>query len=534
MSIQTLLDEVSEPRKGGFFYGKSESSICPTFASSKIANSNSLVFSPETLYSWGSCGKILTALALTKMMEEGLISSSTTLNSIDPIVYSGTSPYFTGVSVLNTQLFPYFSNSYSYTTGTMKWSSLTVENLLQYNLGISNDVFFLPSLNLLYFNNTTRNIILQENSVEGLGMMVQFGIIYSKLVNGTPITPVTKIYNGENINNIAPTFVETYIQLTKEGIIPLLYNTNTYSDNRLPFRIRSLCATYDFSFLVLGDVMEKVLKKNGYLNFSDYVHQKIFNPLQMTDSYILFQDTVPVNKRARLSENSWRRAPALSLTVPLNPLNPATWPGCGCSPEYALIANPNAQTQPWGPLVWNSEFPNDGISYLSSVFYQTEKIDGCGFLGNSPFLSSIRDMGKLLECITNQGRYQLCPSRNFKNIINKTSWSYLMANKVLSSTYPSGAPYPLESVTPSSVSFSTGLTHENRDFSQQGLYGFDDSTFFKNGVTGGTLYVNTFTGVWMVYGFPEILLSSGYTLYPPPKVPSGSNLISSFVTALNH
>lgn len=522
-AVQSLVDQISQPHKGSFFYGQSEYSSleCPTFASSKIANSQSEPFTAETIYPWASCGKILTTLALTKMMEEGLIASTTTLNSIDPVLYSGTSDYFDTITVISQAAFPYSSASYSYTTKKMDWTTITIENLLQYNIGLSNDAFFLPSANLLYFDPSQRTVILsEENSVEGLGMMIQFGIAYRALVNGTPITPGCRIYNGEPISSVIPTSLQSYLQLTKNGTIPLLYNSNTYSNDRLPFRIRSLPATYDFSYAILGDVMEKVLKKNNYSDFSEYVHQKIFEPLQMTRSYILLQDSIPYS--LSMAENSWRRSPVLSLTKTLIPTDPSTWPGCKCSPEYATLANSTVSTDPWGPLVWNSEYPTDGISYISSLFYSRDPIPGTSFIGNAPFISSIKDMGKLLDCIVNK-----------KSILNQTSWSYFLANKVMSSTYPSGAPYPIESLSPSSASTATALTHVNRDFSQRALYGFDDSTYYKNGITGCSIYLNTSTGIWMVFGYPEILLSSTTIYYPPPTIPTDTQLMSLFVTALN-
>jgi hypothetical protein len=551
-TVQELLDTASLSHEGGFFYGVREkntnnktcTSSSPVFASSGVATSTGKSFTSAILYSWGSCGKFLTGLVLTKMMEEGLLNSYTTLNSIDSNLYSGTATYFTSISVLDASRFPFFSDSYSYTTNTFQWSTLTIGDLLRYNLGLSNDLFFLPSLNLLYFNNAQRSIILSEGNLQGLGMMIQFGIAYSALVNGNPITPGCKIYNGESYRDVLPTAVSSYIELTKTGVMPLLYNTNTYATDLLPFRERSLPATYDFSYAILGDVMDKLLKKNGYTNFSDYVHQKIFTPLGMTTSYILFQDTVPpdVLSTNGISENSWRRAPVLGLTATVNTLVPSTWPGQGCSPEYAATANGNVEKEPYGPLVWNSQYPNDGISYLTSLFYCTEAIPGCPPLGNAPLLCSIVDMGKLLSCVAQKGFYtcsSCLSSYHFclkKSIVNRTSWGYYISNKVNPATVVSGLPYPLESLASNSSSVSTGLTEQNRDITNNTLYAFDESSFFKNGVTGCTVYINPTTGVWCIFGFPEAYLSSGYLFSNvPPSLPFSDNLalLSSFITAVN-
>lgn len=516
--IQSLIDQASYIHKGGFFYGKGESNADLVFATTGFANSQSQKFTHKTLYSWGSCGKPLTMLVLTKMMEEGLIESSTTLNSIDPILYSGYATYFKQITIINPASFPFDPSSYSYTTDQFNWSTLTIGDLIRFNFGLSNDLFFLPALNLTYFDTASRAAIIAKNSLQGLGMMIQFGISYSALVAGNPITPGCKIYNGQSYRDIAPTAVATYVQLTKNGILPLLYKTNSYVDDLLPFNIRSLPATYDLSYAVLGDVLDKLLKKQGYHNFSDYVHQKIFTPLGMNHSYIILQDTIPKNILSEngITENSWRRAPSLGLTATVNPINPATWLGVGCSPQYAQIANLNANTQPWGPLVWNSEFSNDGISYITSLLYCTEAIPDCGPIGNAPFISSIEDMGKLLECIANKGTYVDCSSGTIKSIINKTSWGYYSSNKTMPSTVVSGLPYPIESLVPTSVSTTSGFTHENRDFAYNTLYGLDESSFYKNGVTGCTIYVNPTTNLWIIYGYPEAFFSSGYVTSPQP------------------
>lgn len=125
-------------------------------------------------------------------------------------------------------------------------------------------------------------------------------------------------------------------------------------------------------------------------------------------------------------------------------------------------------------------------------------------------------MGKLLECIANKGTYVDCSSGTIKSIINKTSWGYYSSNKTMPSTVVSGFPYPIESLIPSSVSTTSGFTHENRDFAYNTLYGLDESSFYKNGVTGCTIYVNPNTNLWIIYGYPEAFLSSGYVTSPQP------------------
>lgn len=536
--IKDLVDEASYIHKGGFFYGKGEGDEKLVFETTGLANSQSMKFTPKTLYSWGSTGKPLTMLVLTKMMEEGLIESSTTLNSIDPVLYTGYATYFDTISVSNPAFFPLLPASYTYTTKQFNWSNVTIEDLIRFNLGLSNDLFFLPALNLAFFNTAFRDIVIAKNSVQGLGMMIQFAIAYSALLANSPITPGCKIYNGTSYKEVAPTAVASYVQLTKQGTFPLLYNTNTYQDDLLPFNIRSLPATYDLSYGILGDVLDKLLKTKGYRNFSDYVHEKIFTPLNMTNSYIIFQDTVPdtVLSKNGIAENSWRRAPSLGLTATVNISNPLTYLGVGCSPQYAQVANANAAKEPYGPLVWNSQYANDGISYITSFLYCTSAIPDCGPIGNAPFISSIEDMGKLLDCLANKGSYVSCITHKIESIINQTSWGYFSSNKTMPSTVVSGIPYPIESLVQNSASSTSGFTHENRDFTFNTLYGFDDQSFFKNGVTGCTIYLNPGTKLWMIYGYPEAFFSSGYVTSPEPTTLTtytSLRLMSLYITAIN-
>ena len=86
---------------------------------------------------WASAGKILTGLVLTKMIEESIISPTTTLFSLDPR-YTGKGTYFTSITITNTAAFP-FTGSYTFTTETFDWETITVSDLIHMNIGLTTD-----------------------------------------------------------------------------------------------------------------------------------------------------------------------------------------------------------------------------------------------------------------------------------------------------------------------------------------------------------------------------------------------------------
>jgi len=499
MNLQDYLNIYSKDRKGAFFYGASNNNNNnPVFRQSGNAFPDHQPFNEKTLFSWGSASKILTGIVCTLMMEQGLITSSDPLSNILPDIFQGKGTYFKSITVTNPDLFPR-PESYTSELGTFEWNKVTVGDLLTFSIGLPDDVFFLTGLAVPYYTNPVAiQQVLAENSVVGLGNVIQFYIMYSQMLKGEPIGPVTKIYNGATtILEIFSTAIPELIRLNVDGILPALFPPNSVLENALPYRTRIPNVLYDLSYFILGYILDRIAINNKYRNFSEYVKINIFDPCEMKNSYILLQDKIP----SPIAEYSWRRSPSLGLTTRANPSIIQTWLGYQCSDAYRNIAGSKGP----GPLVWGSSFPEDGISrVMSNVFYYRNGVPDSSCLGNSPLVSSIEDFGKLLSMITHKGIYQC------KQVMKPQSFSYLTSTKIQSlNSSIAYAPYPLSNTSFSNRSFCMGFNRTNRDQSNDPVYGFDSSVIQFFGITGASYYINLEANIWFVYGVAEPFLSSG-------------------------
>jgi hypothetical protein len=295
MDLQEYLNNYAKNRKGAFFYGTDNNNKDnPVFRQSGNAFPDKKPFNEKTLFSWGSASKILTGIACTLMMEQGLINSSDPLSNILPDTFQGKGTYFKNITVTNPDLFPR-PESYTSELGTFEWSKVTVGDLLTFSIGLPDDVFFLTSLAVPYYINPVAiKQVLAENSVVGLGNVIQFYIMYSNMLNGDPIGPITKIFNGaSNILELFSTAIPELIHLNVNKILPALFPPNSFLENALPYRTRVPNVLYDLSYFILGFILDRVAVKNNYQNFSEYVKINIFEPCEMKNSYILLQDKIP-------------------------------------------------------------------------------------------------------------------------------------------------------------------------------------------------------------------------------------------------
>lgn len=103
------------------------------------------------------------------MMERGYIKATDTLFSIAPDIFYGQGTYFTGITVTNPALFPK-PGSYTSTIGTFSWETVTIGQLLQFGIGLPDDIFFLTSFAFSYFTNpASLQKVLQTNNVPVTG-----------------------------------------------------------------------------------------------------------------------------------------------------------------------------------------------------------------------------------------------------------------------------------------------------------------------------------------------------------------------------
>jgi CubicO group peptidase (beta-lactamase class C family) len=528
MTLQQTLDQYAQNRKGAFFYGESRKN--KIFRQSGSASPTGESFSPDTVYSWGSVSKFLTGLVCTMMMERGYINASTTLFSIAPDIFYGNGTYFTDITVTNPTLFPQ-PGSYTSTTATFSWQTVTVGQLLQFGIGLPDDIFFLTSLAFSAFTNPTSvQTILQTNNVQGLGGLVQFYTCYKAMLDGTPLTPACKVYSASTtVGEALCPAIADLVALNRDGVLPALFSPGSYLSDALPYQTRRLNTMYDSSYFILGAILDRVLPAFGYTNYADFVQKNIFNPLQMTQSYILLQQNLPNN--VSFAQDSWRRSPSLGLTAfPVVPTVIPTWLGYECDPGYRASAGPAGP----GPLAWDSDFQEDGISrVITGIFYNKTAIPGCPPLGNAPLVSSISDMGRLLKFITKSLFPGKCPGRTPLGW-KPESVGYFLSPKIqaINGGNPF-APYPLTVQNYNNLSFCMGFNRLNRDLANNVEYGFDENTLTFNGLTGSTFYVNLQTQTWFVYGVNESFLSSGNLPLPGiGSTPTSLAITSGFLVSL--
>lgn len=354
------------------------------------------------------------------------------------------------------------------------------------------------------------------------------------MLDGTPLTPACKVYSASSTvadaicSSVADVVALNRIRDDGTSILPALFPPGSYLADALPYQVRRFNTMYDSSYLILGNILDTVLPKYGFTNFADFVQKNIFNPLKMTRSYILFQQDLPDD--GNYADDSWRRSPSLGLTAVAIPDVIPTWLGYQCAQGYRAIAGTSGP----GPLVWDSDFAEDGIPrVISGIFYNKTAIPGCPPLGNAPLVSSIKDMGLLLKFVAKSLYPSHCPGRTPLGWKPESAGFFLSPKiQAVNGGVPQ-APYPLTVESYNNVSFCMGFNRLNRDLSNNAEYGFDEKTLTFVGLTGATFYVNPQTRTWFIYGINESFLSSGNLPIPGiGSLPSSLAITSNFLVAL--
>ncbi len=516
--------------KGGFFYGGNAKTGQEFFFGTGTANAAGLTWSTGTKYSFASAGKIVTGLVCSKMIEEGLInpfSPLCTLSASLATLFTGPAIYYDSINVTVPASFP-ADGTYTATTGAYLLQNLTLSDLLHMNVGIMDDVFTVPATNMILltsqWGNAAGSLLAATSGAASnidKAMLVQsYKFVSTLLAAGTSAYGyAARIFNGEVVNpaTITSTAITTAINLIKSGTIPLAYAPGAKSQ-QLPYGARILPATYDSAYVLLGYVLDERLKAltSNTVNFAAYAATKFFTPLGMTNTSVIFQQNVSTTN---LSEGSFRRSVAYGA-VPFTPLgadkpfsliDPTTYPSYGCSPSYATGAFLDfvlhGTTGAAGPVVWASQYPDDGIArVISQGFYYQTGSASAGPAGNAPIIASINDFGKLLQLICNKG---VAP--NGTRLLKTESWNYFISSKIGSLTGLGAGPTTLNEIDErtGSTIFTMGANRVSTDTSNITTYGYDNTTLFFDGAMGCKWYADFFTGNWFVCGVPEGFLSTG-------------------------
>ena len=523
------------PHAGGFIYGGNIKSNQTFFASTGSFTSTGTQATLDGITGWASGGKIIIGTIVGKMMEEGLFNETTTLSSIEPALFTGSAQYYTSITpVTGAEVgFP-AAGTYLATTGSYNLANLTINDAIRMNIGIFIDGFTVPCLlgplslqfgtgSSSLLGNLGSNATLSDKGfcvnaynqwvsmfTQGTGCLGYFG----RIMNGLSYNPSTLTFDLLNLN----------LTNARNGTVPMLYAPGSLEIGRLPWALRSLPATYDMGFAILGYITDKVARLNGYTNLYDYANQKFFTPLGMTKSYF-FPQNVP--DHSLIYDTTMRRSVVVAgvpftLTGSQKPFNvgdPTTWNSYKCSPAYATGAyaqfNPANPLTYKCPLVWSKDptYADDGQVRLAPLFtnYGLTNSSTGYVLGDAPLYSSIRDFGTFLQFMANRG---VSPSGT--RLLKTETWNYITATKIApitnltANTTLAGA----DSDLTQSVEFCLGVGKLSKDFSNFTPFGFDDTTLTWSGASGMAFNFDPYTGNWMVYGVPEQFLSSGNIALP--------------------
>ncbi len=562
-----LSDPSGISHKGVFFHGGNVKTG-KLFFDASGESAPSKPWTLDTLYNWASCGKLIMGVVAGKMMEEGLIlptdkcstywsAMSGTGNYITNVdfAYPTANPHIYGFNPLNpaditlqstanvnidsSAQTVYYVKPYgsSVNTSTFSWSDITISDLLRMDIGIINDGFVNGTSAVALLANATSlteadlvNDPLLASSLYQASILANsnwFLPLFGKLSNLGSASIVYNIPTGGNdtvfTNAISNRNIETYfgniIELNKSNVLPAMYKPGTRYTIK-PYNVNAVPATYDTGYILLGIVLDKILRTKLGLNFAQFTRDRIFTPCNMTDSYIVYQDDISSPSiQSRLFVDSFRRAPALTLgTSTFNFTNPALGGfnplGYGCDASYNAIATAavgaNPYWGPFGPLVWATDFKNDGIYKLyKGALIAPQVINGSTIsapYGSVPLLSSVRDFGKLLQMMANKGVYR------GRTIINTETWSYITSIKVSELTlrdalYPGSQNDDTQYSTLCVGNYKPSITGNT-------YFGTDESTRLGGGATGCYFTFDYNSGNWFVYGMPESLFGTGNALYP--------------------
>ena len=517
-NILLSLEQYENNHEGAFIHGGNSKSNQSFFSGIGKSSVNS-EFNENSIMWWASGGKLLTGLVCTKMIEENIITPSSTLYSINKI-FDGIGTYYTNIEVLNKDTFPFDVNSYKATTNTFNWKDITINDLLHLNIGLSTDFIICADLFVLLFTPGfgIREQILADNSVIGLGAYLQTATYFTQMIQGNALNVASKLYSGYTIEDTLSTYLKDIIYANCSGLLPLFCKPATYSKNVLPYGTNGLPSAYDTGYLFLGAILDPSLKIAGYKNYAEYARIKFFEPLAMDNSYVVPQEVVPESKRANIINSSFRRATSLGLTQVFDINDIKTWSGYGCDPKYSTYNN----SDPIGKLVWINDYPDDGISKILGCMYNNIAYPELQVLTNAPLMSSIKDYGKLLCLLSNNGYY------NGKMILKPESFNYLISPKIpITSSSVQSFPYPYDNFNNTNDNWCMGFARINRDLTSYTTYGFSNYTLLWDGFSGISFYINFETGTWFVYGIPESILSSGTIPIPYIGSPAYSDELTS-------
>jgi CubicO group peptidase (beta-lactamase class C family) len=554
-----------------------------------------------TYVQWGSIGKVLIGMAFGKMMEDRFVAnaataemftSTTTVASLIPNLTQGSS---TAVVLQNvTANTSSGANQWTIaSSGTFNLSTLTMQNLLQYNFGsfaipigfgaavdtfhpvfgyalgdslggVTNMVnqgrsadVYIDNMDLYAstYDRATLNAGLTSGFLPQNPSTLNAGAIQQALGWATWTDNLTGAgYYNDAISSTGGGVYADNLRVINNAkaasgaYVPLSFSSRGTTDffttgaNRNPFGVTQTFGRYNFyTFNLLAQALDNLARKNGTTLIS-YIRTKILTPLGMTKTYFSFGEAGPADLQANKAQLTWSRTNLeiymqtgvfdSSGTVAVNPAAYGNFPigytplNYGCSTGYNA-AWTNAYTLALtqlgggialklmaGPLVFSSQYPDDGQSRLYDLTTSTDAVFPGQVFGEAPVYSTLADMAKLFKCIMKYGKVNgtqaLSPYLIEWTLHPKTS-------SLINLTTFGGS-----SDDGNRNTWCGGLLKRNVETDTDCAYFTSDSSFTVGSAFGSTVFFNMKTGYWAIWhnnvsfnSSQSLLMNSLPSLYNP-------------------
>jgi CubicO group peptidase (beta-lactamase class C family) len=503
------------------------------------------------VYPWFSASKIFTGVFFAKMVEEGLMNPNDTIATYISTGFSGNMTYITnsfgGTGAINTNGQPGNPAAWTVSTGSFAASTLTLNCLLNFNLGMLYDGFQYGSSGLTFTLNST-GVVLNDAAA---GTDYAKNILYNaykmnEYIFANPSTNATfQALTGADVNFTTSMYL--LLQQVANGTIPLAWRPNTNADGgptfgststanvantnvtqQPPLYVTAQLQQYSPCYELLGLAMDNKIRSlyasdpvtYPYSNFAAYARAKILTPLQMNRTFVVNQEqpslTTPVPNIASLTYdvNAWLCTPQLiraNLSIAggdaayanlLNASNPQNMTiaaqyasASGARLNWACLYGNNATNTltSLGGTGYSYNVSDDSFVKYSTAFLASPAAPLESPLGGITLCGPITDMGKLLICLLNGGKNQAG-----QRVLNKETVNWIFTSRT-SALAPIYNPNPMSSFGPTvfAIACSRQPT-ESLPSANSALK--STSTFAFGGATSCRWILDRDTGYYAVFG----------------------------------
>jgi hypothetical protein len=384
----------------------------------------------------------------------------------------------------------------------------------------------------------------------------------SGVANGLYMDNIRVINNAK-----AATGSSTYTGLFAQSsgaYVPLSFssrggNANSFfttGASRNPYGINMPSYRYNFyTFNLLAQALDNLAKRNGFTGLIQYIRNKILTPLGMTKTYFSIGEDGPADIDANKAQLAWSRsnleiymqtglfssisnqaATGSDVTTSGIQLGISPW-NYGCSTgyndawtnAYTLSTTQVGNLGPLlgfqqlkvmlGPLVWSSQYPDDGNSRLYDALTSRYAQFPNQVFGESPVYSTMADWVKLIKCIMKYGKH------NNTQVLSPQLIEWFLTAKTPSLTNITSVGGATDDGTRNS--WCGGILKRNVEADNDANFRTSDDSYNAPGVFGSDVLLNMKTGYWAIIYYNRSGLSA-QSIPVPFQLPT--NFDYSFVT----